>query len=196
MGGDRDGNPFVTASVTRQTCLLQRWMAAELYLETISQLRMELSMREGSGELASRVGPSREPYRVLLGEVIDRLEETARWCEGTFRTIETGRHASPVIPGVYTSVEELLEPLLLCWRSLHETGAQRIALGSLLDLIRRVYAFGLSLVRWDIRQDAGRHREAIAAIPPRAARARSYRASSASPRCPRRITSTRTSRSS
>jgi phosphoenolpyruvate carboxylase len=65
---------------------------------------------------------------------------------------------------VYTSVEELLEPLLLCWRSLHETGAQRIALGSLLDLIRRVYAFGLSLVRLDIRQDAGRHREAIAEI--------------------------------
>ena len=67
MGGDRDGNPNVTALVTRQTCLLQRWMAARLYRAAVSDLRMTLSLAEASDELIARTGPSREPYRKLLG---------------------------------------------------------------------------------------------------------------------------------
>ena len=70
----------------------------------------------------------------------------------------------PTPAGVLQRTEELLEPLMLCWRSLHTTGAGRVAHGSLLDLLRRVHTFGLSLVRLDVRQDAARHREAIAEI--------------------------------
>lgn len=52
MGGDRDGNPNVTAKVTRDVCFLARWMAADLYIREIDSLRFELSMNRCSDELA------------------------------------------------------------------------------------------------------------------------------------------------
>lgn len=52
MGGDRDGNPNVTAKVTRDVCFLARWMAADLYIREIDSLRFELSMNRCNDELA------------------------------------------------------------------------------------------------------------------------------------------------
>jgi len=155
IGGDRDGNPNVTAEVTVQACLLARWMAADLYWREIDALRSELSMKEGSDELRARVGKGNEsePYRALLKEVRDRLAFT-RDCLGR----------GSIDAGAYTQADELLEPLLLCRRSLQQTGAAIVAEGRLLDVIRRVACFGLSLVRLDLRQHAHRHVEALDAI--------------------------------
>lgn len=72
MGGDRDGNPNVTASVTREVLLLARWMAADLYLRDIDRLAAELSMQQASPQLLARVGDSAEPYRALLKQLRDR----------------------------------------------------------------------------------------------------------------------------
>ena len=58
---------------------------------------------------------------------------------------------------------ELLEPLTLCYQSLHACGMGVIADGPLLDCLRRAATFGLFLVRLDVRQDAARH---AAALPP------------------------------
>jgi phosphoenolpyruvate carboxylase len=153
IGGDRDGNPTVTPEVTVQACLLARWMAADLYWREIDALRSELSMRDGSDELRARVGNVSEPYRALLKEVRDRLAYT-RDCLG--RGSFDAR--------AYSQPDELLEPLQLCRRSLQETGADIVAEGRLLDVIRRVACFGLSLVRLDLRQHAQRHAEALSAI--------------------------------
>jgi len=153
IGGDRDGNPNVTPAVTVQACLLARWMAADLYWREIDALRSELSMRDGSDELQARVGNVSEPYRVLLKEVRDRLAYT-RDCLG--RGSFDAR--------AYSQPDELLEPLQLCRRSLQQTGADIVAEGRLLDVMRRVACFGLSLVRLDLRQDARRHAEALDAI--------------------------------
>ena len=63
IGGDRDGNPAVTAPVTETACLLARWQAASLYLREVDALRLDLSMQGGSAELLARVGEADEPYR-------------------------------------------------------------------------------------------------------------------------------------
>jgi phosphoenolpyruvate carboxylase len=81
MGGDRDGNPNVTPEVTRQTCLLARWMAADLYFREVDLLRAELSMAECNPELRARVGDAHEPYRHLLRDVRERLNATRSWAE-------------------------------------------------------------------------------------------------------------------
>ncbi|MBG6714938.1 phosphoenolpyruvate carboxylase [Pseudomonas aeruginosa] len=79
MGGDRDGNPNVTASVTREVLLLARWMAADLYLRDIDRLAAELSMQQASPQLLARVGDSAEPYRALLKQLRERLRVTRNW---------------------------------------------------------------------------------------------------------------------
>lgn len=59
---------------------------------------------------------------------------------------------------------QILEPLELCYRSLCETGDKPIADGSLLDFLRQVVCFGLSLVKLDIRQESDRHSDVMEAI--------------------------------
>ena len=184
IGGDRDGNPNVTAEVTGQACLLSRWMAADLYLREIDALRSELSMSSGSDELRAAIregdgrspsqanaGPTptpsvaeknraREPYRLLLRRVGERLTTTRDSVEKALER-NGGWREWPGSLSVYANREQLLEPLLVCWRSLHETGNGIIAEGRLLDIIRRVSCFGVTLVRLDVRQDSARHRQLV-----------------------------------
>ncbi|MBS7663523.1 phosphoenolpyruvate carboxylase [Pseudomonas lalucatii] len=155
MGGDRDGNPNVTAPVTREVLLLARWMAADLYLRDIDQLAAELSMQQASEELRARVGDSAEPYRSLLKQLRERLRATRAWAHDALQ--------GPLAPSaaVLQHNDELLEPLTLCYRSLHACGMAVIADGPLLDCLRRAVTFGLFLVRLDVRQDASRHVAAL-----------------------------------
>ncbi len=156
MGGDRDGNPNVTAKVTRHVLRMARWLAADLYLRDISQLTHELSMQHGSDELAAVVGTSSdEPYRVVLKRLRTRLRHTRSELQNAIA------HDLPLPQDIIHDRAELLEPLLLCHRSLHACGMGLIADGDLLDTIRRVATFGLSLVRLDIRQDSSRHAAAM-----------------------------------
>ena len=161
MGGDRDGNPNVTPEVTEKACLLARWMAADLYGKELSSLCSELSMRDGSAELQARVGNVHEPYRVLLKEVYERLIYTRECIEGV---LEGRQPDGDTDTRMYWDPHDLAEPLHLCFRSLRETGAGVLAEGRLLDLLRRVACFGLTLVQLDLRQEAARHTDALDAI--------------------------------
>ncbi|MDQ7984282.1 phosphoenolpyruvate carboxylase [Pseudomonas sp. G34] len=158
MGGDRDGNPNVTANITREVLLLARWMAADLYLRDIDSLAAELSMQRANDELRARAGDTAEPYRAVLKQLRERLRATRTWAHESL--------AGPVSPPalVLHDNAELGEPLLLCYRSLHDCGMGVIADGPLLDFLRRVSTFGLFLVRLDVRQDATRHASAMAEI--------------------------------
>ncbi|PKI65671.1 hypothetical protein CRG98_013966 [Punica granatum] len=104
--------------------------------------------------------PSNEPYSVILGEVRDKLYETQ----------ERARQLlAPGVSGIleeatFTNVEQFLEPLELCYRSLCSCGDRPIADGSLLDFLRLVSTFGLSLVRLDIRQESDRHTDVLDTI--------------------------------
>jgi phosphoenolpyruvate carboxylase len=163
IGGDRDGNPNVTPLVTGHAVMLARWMAVDLYRKEIELLRGELSMHTASAELRARVGDASvapEPYRALLKPVVARLHAMRE--RMTF-LLEVGAPFT-TDPGDYADAEALAEPLRLCYRSLHETGAARVADGRLLDILRRIPSLGLSLVRLDLRQEASRHTDALDAI--------------------------------
>ncbi|RAU17778.1 phosphoenolpyruvate carboxylase [Nitrincola tibetensis] len=151
MGGDRDGNPNVTARVTEQVLGLSQWVAADLYTRDVDQLRAELSMYRANPELLAITGEVAEPYRAILGDLRSRLCATRDAINDRLK----GRVPSP--HPCIESTEQLLEPLLICHRSLCECGMEKIAAGLLEDIIRRVACFGLSLVKLDIRQNADRH---------------------------------------
>ncbi|KAG2677727.1 hypothetical protein I3843_12G112700 [Carya illinoinensis] len=174
------GNPRVTPEVTRDVCLLARMMAANLYYSQIEDLMFELSMWRCNDELQVRADelhrsskkdakhyiefwkqvPPSEPYRVILGEVRDRLYQTR---ERSRHLLANGYSDIPE-DATFANVEQFLEPLELCYRSLCACGDQAIADGSLLDFLRQVSTFGLSLVRLDIRQESDRHTDVMDAI--------------------------------
>ena len=158
MGGDRDGNPNVTAPVTREVLLLARWMAADLYLRDVDQLASELSMQQASPTLQAQVGDSVEPYRAVLKQLRERLRATRQWAHASL-TVST-----PAPAQVLQDNCDLLGPLELCYQSLHECGMGVIADGPLLDCLRRAVTFGLFLVRLDVRQDSTRHASAMTEI--------------------------------
>ncbi|HEY8568326.1 phosphoenolpyruvate carboxylase [Microbulbifer sp.] len=158
MGGDRDGNPNVTAKVTRQVLTLARWMAADLYLRDVENLLADLSMHRASDELLARTGPSQEPYRLLLRELRDRLRNT--------RALMEARVNGGVEPegAIYASGSELYQELSLIDRSLRAVGLAAIAEGQLKDTLRRLNCFGITLLKLDIRQESTRHAHVIDAI--------------------------------
>ncbi|MDY6530328.1 phosphoenolpyruvate carboxylase [Acinetobacter faecalis] len=159
MGGDRDGNPNVTHNVTQEVLWLSRWQASELYLRDIEDLRWELSIQQCSDELKQALGKNHaEPYREYLRDTRERLKATRHWLSEKL----AGRDADS--SRVIQSKEELLQPLLLCYRSLIDCNLPEIANGKLLDYIHRVNCFGIELLKLDIRQESGRHRQAISAI--------------------------------
>ncbi|KAK3160124.1 hypothetical protein QOZ80_1BG0055490 [Eleusine coracana subsp. coracana] len=286
MGGDRDGNPNVTAKVTRDVSLLSRWMAIDLYIRELDSLSFELSVKRCSDKLEilandillkasedlkantwdqkippsitkhqhslalpaqlpsgadfpsctesqiqminlprnsnrqidiisadkledsplssptgrqsvvgvssmgrtpsgsqlkkllkeSNIGrssslrkllepslsdkPGITPYRVVLGNVKEKLMKTRRRLE----------HLLEDLPCDYDTEEycetsdQLLEPLILCYESLQSCGSSVLADGRLADLIRRVATFGMVLMKLDVRQESGRHTEALDAV--------------------------------
>ncbi|WP_442489718.1 phosphoenolpyruvate carboxylase [Halomonas litopenaei] len=151
MGGDRDGNPNVTARVTREVLLLGRWMAADLYLRDLEQLKIELSMWSTNSALRAEVGNVAEPYRELLKRLVAKVEATRDWAKAELdgKSYDGG----PIIE----TRDQLYAPLLACYRSLCDVGLDTIANGVLLDTLRRVAVFGVTLTKLDLRQEASRH---------------------------------------
>ena len=159
MGGDRDGNPFVTAKVTQEVLLTSRWVAVSLYLQDIKQLTEELSMDNCDSVLRAEVGEDAdEPYRVILRKLREELKETLTSLTATLRGIDSSAE------DIITRTEQLKKPLELCYQSLKATGMDCIANGLILDILRRVACFGINLVKLDIRQDGERHGDTLSEL--------------------------------
>ncbi|WP_418135417.1 phosphoenolpyruvate carboxylase [Oceanimonas smirnovii] len=158
MGGDRDGNPFVTARVTEEVLLLGRWMASSLFLNDIQELVSELSMSDASTELRAASGDSDEPYRAVLRQLREDLRETLLHLNARVQGQKTDAR------DLITQTEQLRQPLELCYHSLQQCGLGKIADGLLLDVIRKVACFGIHLLKLDIRQDGERHAQALAEL--------------------------------
>ena len=159
MGGDRDGNPFVTSKVTRQVLLLSRWKAADLFAQDLDLLSSELSMFQANPALRDIAGDSSEPYRQVLNTLRSGLLRTRDWLTEALKHDRLQRPQDLIWHNA-----QLLEPLLLCYQSLLDCGMAVIANGKLLDTLRRAYAFGLTLLKLDIRQDAGRHAQVFSEL--------------------------------
>lgn len=158
MGGDRDGNPNVTAEVTREVSLLARWMAADLYIKDLNVLRSEFSMAQCNQALRDKVGDSSQPYREILRNLENKMIATREWAQATIKGESASRE------NILLDSQVLHDDLVLCHQSLIDCGMKVIANGRLLDLIRCAATFGLSLVKLDVRQDASRHIDALSAI--------------------------------
>ncbi|MEN4912929.1 phosphoenolpyruvate carboxylase [Erwinia amylovora] len=161
MGGDRDGNPNVTADITRHVLQLSRWKATDLFLRDIAVLISELSMSECTPEVRALCGnpEALEPYREIMKNLRSQLTGTQAYLAACLQGERVARPANLLI-----SNEQLWAPLYTCYQSLQACGMGIIANGQLLDTLRRVKCFGVPLVRIDIRQESTRHTEAIAEI--------------------------------
>ena len=159
MGGDRDGNPNVTAEVTRKVILLSRWEAAKLYEKALTKIIRSYSMEKCSKKILKKVGNSFEPYRIFLRPLRDKMRITHRLIE---------QHLVQKKPldqkKLLSSREEILKPLRVVRESLEQNQNENIASGDLLDLMRRAKCFGINLARLDIRQESSRHKQLISEL--------------------------------
>lgn len=104
--------------------------------------------------------PGIAPYRIVLGNVKDKLMKTQRRLELLLEDLPCEHD-----PGdYYETADELLEPLLLCHESMQSCGSGVLADGRLADLIRRVATFRMVLMKLDLRQESARHAETLDAI--------------------------------
>ena len=156
MGGDRDGNPFVTSEVTKRVILLSRWEAAKLYEKSLTKLIRSYSMEKCSNKILKTTGKTFEPYRVYLRPLRDKLRTTHREIE---QHLNYGKPLNEKI--LLSEREEILKPLRVVRESLEQNQNENIASGDLLDLMRRAKCFGINLARIDIRQESSRHSQLL-----------------------------------
>ncbi|MEH2513034.1 phosphoenolpyruvate carboxylase [Nitrobacteraceae bacterium AZCC 1564] len=170
IGGDRDGNPFVTAEVMRDTLHMQSSRIFSFYFDELHALGSELSLAAhlaGASpevmELAARSpdpSPHRrgEPYRLAVSGIYARLAATARAIGIEINRPPVGE-AAP-----YTGPSELQRDLDALHASLVANNSLVIARGRLRHLRRAVDCFGFHLASLDMRQNSAVHERTVAEL--------------------------------
>jgi len=183
MGGDRDGNPYVTPDVTVETVRLLQTRAFDQHIAAIEELSRRLGQSSRQigyteelkrsleadaahfpevAELLVRRNPY-EPYRRKCTYIREKLLQSRKYINSY--TPDWGRAGGQPAPGTfYLHRNELLEDLLVMSRSLRANRASIIADGILRDMIRQVEVFGLHIATLDIRQHSERHTSALAEV--------------------------------
>jgi phosphoenolpyruvate carboxylase len=176
-GGDRDGNPHVTAAVTMQALTLQHELGIRVVERSLEVLVEELSVSSRVGGVSEELITSlavdlerlpdvdarfrrlnaEEPYRLKISCIRAKLARTrARLAAGP-----AGRHQAGVD---YLGSAELVADLDLLRRSLIEHHGELVAHGRLTELVRTTQAMGLHLATMDVREHADAHHEAVAEL--------------------------------
>ena len=175
IGGDRDGNPFVTVDILRETVRLQSAAVLAFYLDEVHALGQDLPLSQMllsvSAELQALSDRSPdtsvqrldEPYRRALIGVYARLSATTV----AFESVQPLRAA--VGTGVaYTSAQEFAGDLAVMRASLETSGVASLAAGRLRRLIRAVDVFGFHMAPLDFRQNSDVHARVVAELLDRA----------------------------
>ena len=175
IGGDRDGNPNITAEVTKAAILLQNSHFTRTVFEHLDELRQALSISTKlagvSVELEKSVAQDLEKlpeienrYRRINVEEPYRLKATAIRHKLALTQV---RHASglPHFPGRdYKNTVELINDLEIMRTSLLANNGQLIATGLLERITRAISAFGLTHASMDIREHSDVHHQLLSQI--------------------------------
>ncbi|MGH7022286.1 MAG: phosphoenolpyruvate carboxylase [Caulobacteraceae bacterium] len=189
VGGDRDGNPNVTAEVMGEALRRQSRAVTSFYLERLHQLGADLSISSSLAEVTPELAalaraahdpsPHRadEPYRQAITGIYARLAAAFISLGG-----ETPpRPAAPAEP--YATPEELKSDLEAILASLLAHHGPSFVRGPLPDLIRAVDAFGFHLATLDMRQNSAVHARVVGELLRVAGAAPDYEALDESARC-------------
>lgn len=168
IGGDRDGNPFVTAESLELALSRQADVALRHYLREVHYLGGELSLSANLVDITPEmqaladaspdhnVHRSDEPYRRALTGIYARLAATLRQLTGG----EAARHA--VAPqNAYASADAFLADLQIIDDSLSRYHGDALAPQRLRPLMRAVRVFGFYLSTVDLRQSSDKHEEVV-----------------------------------
>jgi phosphoenolpyruvate carboxylase len=183
IGGDRDGNPYVTDDVMRHALTRHSSTAMDFYFEEIHRLGGELSqsvrMVETTSELAQLAEQSPdtsehrrdEPYRRALTGIYARLAATSRLLDHHVPDRRAIAEAPP-----YRESAEFAQDLAVLADSLAANGSERVARGRLRGLHRAAVIFGFHLAPLDMRQHSGVHEQVVAELFALGARREGYAA--------------------
>jgi phosphoenolpyruvate carboxylase len=183
IGGDRDGNPYVTAEILCETLRLQSAAALTHYLEDVHELGGELPLSDllikvtpelmALAEYSTDHSPQRadEPYRRAISGIYARLAATAR----SLDQFEPMRHEIGQAKA-YESADALRHDLKVLANSLKLNGGANLAGGRLRRLIRAVQVFGFHLAPIDLRQNSEVHARSVAELLAGAGRCPDYEA--------------------
>ncbi|CQR35078.1 Phosphoenolpyruvate carboxylase [Thiomonas arsenitoxydans] len=174
IGGDRDGNPFVTADTLSYALRMQSRTAIEFYMAEVHAIGGELSisalLASASPELMALAEQSPdlsehrsdEPYRRALIGMYARLAANLRKLAGVQALLPEVGSAEP-----YANADEFIADLRIIHDSLHRHHAGPLAQTRLDPLIRAAGVFGFRLATIDLRQSSDQHeavlRELLAA---------------------------------
>ena len=177
IGGDRDGNPNVTAAVTERTLREHKTLAIRLLRRSIDRLHAHLSItsrRAPSAALRGRYAALTDVLPEEAAEIEERYPEQPhrQFLALVYRalTVTEERAANPwradrkVDERSYATSEQLVDDLQVLRDSLRAVGAARIADGRVRDLQIQAEVFGFHLVTLDLRQHASRHATALSEL--------------------------------
>ena len=175
VGGDRDGNPLVTPEVTTAVLALQHERAVRLLLGQIDELIQALSTSTTIVGISDELAESLVRDRALLPETFARFGELdadepyrlkctciRQRLLNTQARVRAGERHRPGLD--YGATAELLADLRLVYDSLLENRGELVARGRVLRLSRLITTFGLTLAVLDVREHAGKHHDALAAL--------------------------------
>lgn len=163
IGGDRDGNPYVTAEVTRRALTRLRTEVFDRHIAQAGLARRKLSMssrkKPVSRELEEAIEAALDRWPELESEIahLSATEPYRRWLRIVQWRLERAAEADPLDPlptGAYPTPEGLLRDLNIVRRSLAENGGLLLAEAHLDDWIRQTQVFGFSMMRLDVRQES------------------------------------------
>ena len=171
VGGDRDGHPLVTPSITQETLLIHREKALNLVLKQLVSLAARMTVSGISNDVPVRLSEAIEEQAKLLGEAGKKVLERNPYeplrqyvsllvvkVENTIAQKHSDSHS------YYRSSKFLQEDLRFVRAILIEVGAKSIASDILFPVERTVQCFGFHLAKLDVRQNSSYHEKVVSQI--------------------------------